>query len=790
MTACEMLYATLSKSLLDDIVKTSEPSAERAVDILALLQRESNKEKRFITKAERTELVRALTKTVNACKRHKGVRTTRVSLASDAQDEWDRALSIAGELLSSFKKTHKSEQKASERTVSIIVTPDAHANVNAEKEQHAFSKVKSSATAFVKNAVPDADMELIQGSLSKNNVVTCDLALAVQKTKSRSIDTDMNDSTEPSKDSSNAEDEGMDNDASCQPCHHVENVENREEGGITVFSEENLPMSLYKVAQRVYAKDDATGLLYPAFVRKVMWGPKSHQISMGFCSSLVDGEPIAGIGNDETRLEDDDDIDEDERRWGPKQNCWHYYVHYLGWNVKWDRWVEETHIYNDTASTESLSKILMKEYKERKPKKKGQKMSALQVTEWMKRMVELESEHRRLEKQGNPEGIDKGKGDESKEVDTIMSEKDDTNGKVAAAHETMQEHFKDTNKTASSMGKVGEANQTLQDHSKKKKNADITMVAKKETKRTKNKPAKEISEETLQKQAQLREGGLQMKRKKLISDQLTLPFNLKKILVEEWEVIAQCGMVHNLPSKVSVREALDSYLESKLAPLLKKHDEDTKRSGSETSVTEGDEQMQINETSLGSNGETKVGKEWIEMVEGIALFFDQALPVHLLFAEERAQYSSLRRQILAQRRNSAAAAKAAVVLSKHHSSEVATNEIGESEQTAFLASDNCNATAQDNPAQLSSAKSPPANFLPERMSEIYGCEHLLRLFLRLPGVVAEAPTISGEKSRRIFSKLGDLVRYLQKNQSKLFQSSFRKTLPGESRRGGKKAGGK
>jgi hypothetical protein len=73
------------------------------------------------------------------------------------------------------------------------------------------------------------------------------------------------------------------------------------------------------------------------------------------------------------------------------------------------------------------------------------------------------------------------------------------------------------------------------------------------------------------------------------------------------------------------------------------------------------------------------------------------------------------------------------------------------------------------------------------MSEIYGCEHLIRLFLRLPGVIAESPTMTGMEARRVFAKLGDLVRFLQKNQS-LFESSFRKPLAGEMRHSGSTTG--
>ena len=85
-----------------------------------------------------------------------------------------------------------------------------------------------------------------------------------------------------------ADEELMDDTYHCQPCKDI-----------LVFSEDSLPESRYKVAQRIYAKDDATGLLYPAFVRKVMWGPKSNQITLGFCSSLVDGEPFSGVNNDD-----------------------------------------------------------------------------------------------------------------------------------------------------------------------------------------------------------------------------------------------------------------------------------------------------------------------------------------------------------------------------------------------------------------------------------------------------------------------------------------------------------
>mmetsp|Transcript_24390 Transcript_24390/g.52586 ORF Transcript_24390/g.52586 Transcript_24390/m.52586 type:complete len:728 (+) Transcript_24390:1-2184(+) len=572
--------------------------------------------------------------------------------------------------------------------------------------------------------------------------------------------------TKPNKgDGGGSKDRFMNGIAYCQP---IENDKN----GVLVnpiigYSEETLPPTLYKVAQRAYAKDDATGLLYPAFIRKIIWGPRSNEISMGSCSSLTDGDKDQAAGEEDDE-EDDEEEDEDAQRWGPKRNCWHYYVHYMGWAVKWDRWVEEINIYDDSESSKSLAKLLTQEYKKVKPKRRGQKMSSLQVGKWMEKMAELEADHRRLEKQDKSGGEENGDGDnangESKVAAIKKSEKDYTytDGRDGESNETMQEHFKDDT------------------------NTDTTMEEETKTKSQTAKPVKKLSIETLQKQAQLHKSGLQMKRKKSISDRCNLPFNLKKILVHEWEVITQCDNVHNLPSKVSVREALTRYLESKLAPLRKDHENKTRING-KTTGKDDDDKMQIGEASV-SNGKKKLGKEWIDMVEGIALFFDQALPVHLLFAEERRQYDSLRRQILAQRRNSAATA----VSSTYDSSDTAnaTKPDGDLKQPSAPTNVNSTTNASELSDPPSNAKSPPPNFLPERMSEIYGCEHLLRLFIRLPGIVAEAPSISEAQSRGIFSKLGDLVRYLQKNQSTLFESSFRKLLDGEIRNGGKKVNGK
>lgn len=515
---------------------------------------------------------------------------------------------------------------------------------------------------------------------------------------------------------------------------------------------------------------------------------------MGFCSPLVDGESIGdSAGNEEKEVEEDEE-DEDARRSDPQHNCYHYYVHYMGWGVKWDRWVEEAYLYEDSASTEALAKLLAKEYKKVKPKKKGQKMSIVQIRKWMKQISELEADHERLEKEarsgGGPdqesgEGGDTSKermdqesekgGNTGKEEDMKMSEKGQSDAKKIESNETPKENLADDT------AKVEEAKET---ESNRKRKAE---------------PNKPLNEETLQKQAQLRESGLQMKRKRSVSERLTLPFNLKTVLVQEWEIITQCDMVHNLPSQVSVKDVLDRYLENKLAPLKEKQEEEDKTSD-DMGATEG-ESDKIDEASSG-NEKTKssvLGKEWIDMVENILLFFDQCLPVHLLFAEERSQYNSLRRQILAQKRNSAARAASISADDGSNSAakgkesvEILVDSIGDKQpcNTQSAATGNSSiVTASESSVSSNSLKSPPPNFLPTRMSEIYGCEHLLRLLVRLPAIVAASPAIGEMESRRIFTKLGDLVRYLQKHQSQIFCSSFGRLSVGANR-SSKKSGGK
>jgi len=539
-----------------------------------------------------------------------------------------------------------------------------------------------------------------------------------------------------------------------QPLVHDEedqqqrNNENDIGGGM-----KSLPAPLYTQNQRVYAKDETTGLLYPAMVRKTTWGPKSGS-SLPVPALLEKannnenndaGSADNDTSNDKTNeggIEEEDD--EDEHRTNPKFNCHHYYVHYMGWNVKWDRWVEECYLYDHSDSTKLLADKIQKQYDKVKPKKKGQKMSVSQINRWMKKMVEVELEHRRLEREGALTSSD----------DTSRSD----TGKVEDARKTDSEEAVATTNETNDKNDSNAAKPAATDEKEKPK--DVA------------KPT--VKEETLQKQAQLRARGLQLKRKRIHADRLHIPFTLKKILVEEWEVISQCGMLYDLPLKVSVRDALNSYLESKLVPMREK--KVTENFKTSSSSGKEDDKMEVdNEIDTEQSSVVDREKEWVNMVEGIALLFDQALPIHLLFEQERAQYGSLRRQILAQRR--IAAYNDQLEAMKMDGVNGSVRDAGASNEDDQPSAESIDIKTD---ATTSSEESKP---LPDRMSEIYGCEHLLRLFIRLPAVVAAAtPSISEPDARRIFSKLGDLVRYIQKHQSELFKSTFRKPLQNEVRK--------
>lgn len=387
----------------------------------------------------------------------------------------------------------------------------------------------------------------------------------------------------------------------------------------------------FSVRQRVYARDAETGLLYKAVVRRIIYGtPPLKQLRVGIDIST------------------EDEIEQFQQT--PEPPGWHYFVHYMGWNVKWDRWIPESSLFEPSEKTAQHADRLAKELALAKKQKGTNVMVALK-----RRMEQLEKERRVEERR----------------------EELARQGKVCCE------------------GKVEE-----------------------------EKPAKrqKWNKNSIEKEFKLRQDDLEAN----IYQRPVLPFSLKKILVEEWEIVTQCGMVPNLPSKVTVRQALEKYRASKLE-LLQEEEEDTSVKEAAEEIKDDGENKDVGEENKDGdeNNDTENGadenqesivenkkKEWTEMVEGICLFFDQALPFRLLYRQELGQLHFI------------------------ESSE----ELGEM-----------------------------------RKSDVYGCEHLLRLFCHLPSLMAQEL----DDTRPIMGKVADLTRFLHKHQSTLFTQSYKRPNPEE-----------
>jgi len=173
-------------------------------------------------------------------------------------------------------------------------------------------------------------------------------------------------------------------------------------------------------------------------------------------------------------------------------------------------------------------------------------------------------------------------------------------------------------------------------------------------------------------------------------DYCELPFTLKTVVVDEGDKVTRKGYVnpkcydvnppslpprsvHNLPATVTVQQALQHYQKKR-----------------------------------GGSGVTEAKRAQVKaFCQGLALVFDSALPVVLLYPEERPQYASL----------------------------------------------------QNDP-----------NCKDKRPCQIYGCEFLLRLMIRLPTLLITEPLDVMEVNGPL---IADLIILLQKNRQTVFKPTFR-----------------
>ncbi len=422
-------------------------------------------------------------------------------------------------------------------------------------------------------------------------------------------------------------------------------------------SSEQQPLPLFKIRQRVLARDTDTPLLYDAIVRKTIYAPKSKKVHI----CRVD------LNNHDSETIDGDNDDSLE-------HAWHYFVHYQGWNVNWDRWVEEGNLFEDKESTRLLAKKLKQESKCLK-----RKTSDKVVMEVMQRMLKLEQEFR--EKEARGESV------EYLENETVnkMEEKVEVMGGGESKNKIDREKTIET-----------------------KKSVDDNIVL------GKSKKAKQF----IQKELKLRQKDLSSKKP---SNAINLPFTIKKVLTDEWEIISQCGMVHKVPSSVTVKDVLDAYYKGKIKMLrndpsttttttmtTEEHDQsEEKKDDTMHSSIQNAESMNEDENTT-MEAQNPAEQEWKDMADGLAMYFDKSLPKQLLYRQELPQCN--------------------VVEGLH---------------------------------------------LNKRYCELYPCEHLVRLCLKLPELVDQTDYLGSEDKAKIIFKLGDFVRFIQKHQGTYLLSRYR-----------------
>lgn len=430
-----------------------------------------------------------------------------------------------------------------------------------------------------------------------------------------------------------------------------------------------------------------------------MWGLREKKINI----LLVNPDDPNAL-----KLEDEDE----------EEFCWHYFVHYQGWNVKWDRWVEEGSLYVANDASRELAALLKKELdKIVKLQKKGGGGNDINVIR--RRMAQLEAEFREeerreeLRKNGLLPPKTANDGDNSAVIEEIGKEEDDRNKHGDETGDSSIANQKDG--TDAAEGEHGDAEgENL--------TAEVSPKPKKKT----------YPKALLEKEKKLHKKHLEGKlwRKASHAQRIVLPFTLKKVMVEEWELITLCGMVPRLPSGVPIRKALDRFLQNKLQQLgivpngvdggsgadgsRGDSEEEEKKDGDPAEESAELEAMENAELeAMTEDDETaKKRREWEIMVNGVAQFFDEALPVHLLYEQERTHHRVIMRS--------------------------------------------------DDP--VLDGKFP---------SEIYGCEYLLRLMVQFPTLLSESGLPESDM-KTILSKMNELLRFLQKHQSELFNATYRK----------------
>lgn len=188
---------------------------------------------------------------------------------------------------------------------------------------------------------------------------------------------------------------------------------------------------------------------------------------------------------------------------------------------------------------------------------------------------------------------------------------------------------------------------------------------------------------------------------------LNVPDALKVQLVDDWENVTRKEQLVPLPRKPNVKEILNEYAEYYASSPARKN---AARPRSPAVLH--------------------------EVLAGLKLYFDKSLAHNLLYRFERPQYVELRKRAGPKMGDGDVEAEVAAALAKAGRS---------SEKSARRSS-----TADD--AEASSG-------LELEASEIYGAEHLLRLFVNLPGIIAHT-SMDAESVALLREHLTEFLQYV------------------------------
>ncbi|KAK0551730.1 Esa1p-associated factor [Tilletia horrida] len=402
-----------------------------------------------------------------------------------------------------------------------------------------------------------------------------------------------------------------------------------------------------------------------------------------------------------------------------------YFVHYQGWKQTWDEWVPETRLMKFNEDNIQFSKSLVESYK---------------------------SDARAAKSKQVATRVD----------DSVMSGADDSvdggaNGAVAGGAGT-RGGGADTGAAGGSSARAG---------ARKDGAAAGAGHSNRGAKRT-----REIAEQEEE----------YVKRPEI---KIPIPEPLKIILVDDWERVTKNSQLVQLPRKPCVQQVLDDYKAHYI-----KHRKGAKRT---------------NATTLG------------EVLDGLRLYFDKSLTHNLLYRFERLQYTDFRKAWMTGQEKDgynvtgpefqsglksktdeevakeqgkgkakevvvggeaggpggnaadAAAAKAGAGQTANGGGASASGKAA----TPTPGSRSKATSALGIPASLSDATGTSIRQREELMepSRIYGAEHLLRLFVNLPALVAHT-TLDSESIQILKDHLNEFMTYMTRERDRIFVKEY------------------